>query len=269
MSIPMKPLLFLFLLCSAVTFAQNDREPLFTASDGTKIHYEVSGEGTPVVLVHGFMSNSKSWKRGVLIQELNNAGFKVINLDLRGNGLSDKPHKLEAYQNNAEIKDIMALMKYLGFKKYHVVGYSRGAILVAKQLTFDKHLMKAVIGGAGVDFTNPNWERRKMFAEAFSGKAHLYPETKGAIESARRNGVDTLVMGYLQKVQPTTLPAELKKVKKPVLVISGDQDSDNGDVPALAKLIPKSTLKTVPGNHGNTSQSEAFAKAIVAFLKEQ
>ena len=74
--------------------------------------------------------------------------------------------------------------------------------------------MNAVIGGAGVDFTNPNWERRKMFAEAFSGKAHLYPETTGAIESAKRKGVDTLVMGYLQKVQPTSLPAELKKVKK-------------------------------------------------------
>lgn len=264
----MKILLFIF-LCPLLIFAQNEREPLFTSYDGTKIHYEVTGEGTPVVLLHGFMSSSKSWKRGVLIQTLSENGFKVINIDLRGNGLSDKPHSLEAYQNNAELRDVMELMKYLGFKKYHVVGYSRGAILVAKQLILDKHIMKAVIGGAGVDFTNPYWERRKMFAEAFSGKAHLYPETKGAIESARRNGVDTLVMGYLQKVQPTTLPSELAKVKKPVLVISGNQDSDNGDVPALAKMIPNSTLKTVPGNHGNTSISEAFAKEIVAFLKEK
>lgn len=261
--------LLLILLFPIMGLAQNEREPLFTSYDGTKIHYEVKGEGTPVVLLHGFMSSSKSWKRGVLIQTLAENGFKVINLDLRGNGLSDKPHSLEAYQNNAELRDVMALMKHLGFKKYHVVGYSRGAILVARQLILDKHIMKAVIGGAGVDFTNPDWERRKMFAEAFSGKAHLYPETKGAIESARRNGVDTLVMGYLQKVQPTTLPSELAKVKKPVLVISGDQDSDNGDVPALAKMIPNSTLKTVPGNHGNTSISEAFAKEIVAFLKER
>jgi len=259
--------LLLIVLCGVTAFVQNDREPLFKSFDGTQIHYEITGEGTPVVLLHGFMSSSKSWKRGVLIQTLADNGFKVINVDLRGNGLSDKPHALEAYQNNAELKDVMALMKHLGFSKYHVVGYSRGAILVAKQLTLDKHIIKAVVGGAGIDFTNPNWERRKMFAEAFSGKAHLYPETKGAIESAKRNGVDTLVMGYLQKVQPTTLPAELQKVKNPVLVISGDQDSDNGDVPALAKLIPKATLKTVPGNHGNTSISEAFAKEIVEFLK--
>lgn len=261
--------LLMILLLPVFVFAQSERELLFTSYDGTKIHYEISGEGTPVVLLHGFMSSSKSWKRGVLIQTLADNGFKVINVDLRGNGLSDKPHSLEAYEDNAELKDVMALMKHLGFKKYHVVGYSRGAILVAKQLTLDKNIMKAVIGGAGADFTNPNWERRKMFAEAFSGKAHLYPETKGAIESARRNGVDTLVMGYLQKVQPTTLPSELAKVKKPVLVISGDQDSDNGDVPALAKMMPKATLKTVPGNHGNTSVSEAFAREILTFLKQK
>lgn len=265
----MRLYLLFILLCPLLVFAQHDRQSLFSSFDGTKIHYEVTGQGTPVVLLHGFMSSSKSWKRGLLIQTLAENGFKVINVDLRGNGLSDKPHSLEAYQDNAELKDVMALMQHLGFEKYHVVGYSRGAILVAKQLTLDKHIMKAVIGGAGVDFTNPNWERRKMFAEAFSGKAHLYPETKGAIESAKRNGVDTLVMGYLQKVQPTTLSTELQKVKKPVLVIAGDQDNDNGDVAALAKIIPKATLKTVPGNHGNTSQSEAFAKEILAFLKEK
>ena len=258
---------FILFFSSIVSFAQNNREPLFTSYDGTKIHYEITGEGKPVVLLHGFMSNSNSWKRGVVITTLAKEGFQVINVDLRGNGLSDKPHSLEVYQNHAEIKDIMALMKHLGFKKYDIVGYSRGAILVAKQLVIDKHVQKAVIGGAGVDFTNPNWERRKMFAEAFSGKAHLYPETKGAIESAKRNGVDTLVMGYLQKVQPTTLPSELKKIKKPVLVISGDQDNDNGNVEELAKLIPNATMKRVPGNHGNTSQSEAFAKEILAFLK--
>jgi pimeloyl-ACP methyl ester carboxylesterase len=263
----MKTFIYLF-FCSFIAFSQPDREPLFTTFDGTKIHYDVKGEGFPVILVHGFMSNSNSWKRGALISELVKEGFKVITLDLRGNGLSDKPHSLTAYENNAEIKDVMALMKHLGFKKYDVVGYSRGAILTARQLILDKHIHKAVVGGVGADFTNPNWERRKMFAEAFSGKAHLYPETKGAIESAKRNGVDTLVMGFLQKVQPATTPTQLSKVKKQVLVIAGDQDLDNGNPADLAKILPQSTLKTVPGNHGNTSQSEAFAKEVAIFLKK-
>lgn len=263
----MKSFIFLFLF-SFTTFAQNESEALFTSFDGTKIHYEIKGEGFPVVLVHGFMSNSNSWKRGALIPALVKEGFKVITLDLRGNGLSDKPHSLAAYEDNAEINDIMALMKHLGFKKYDLVGYSRGAILTARQLILDKHIHKAVVGGVGADFTDSNWARRKMFAEAFSGKAHLYPETKGAIESAKRNGVDTLVMGFLQKVQPATTPAQLAKVKKQVLVIAGDQDLDNGNPAELAKLLPKSTLKTVPGNHGNTSQSEAFAKEVIVFLKK-
>lgn len=62
----------------------------------------------------------------MLIQTLADNSFNVINVDLRGNGLSDKPHSLEAYQNNAELKDVKELMKHLGFNKYHVVGYSRG-----------------------------------------------------------------------------------------------------------------------------------------------
>lgn len=248
--------------------AQAAREPLFTSFDGTKIHYEVTGSGKPVVLVHGFMGTTASWQRAVLRQSLLDAGYQVIQLDLRGNGLSDKPHSLGAYQNDAEARDIMALLKHLNLKTYDAVGYSRGSIITARLLVLDKNLRLAVLGGMGADFTNPNWPRRMAFAELFSGKAHLHPEFQGALNSARNRGLDTLALGFQQQAQPSTSPAELRTVNIPVLVISGDQDEDNGRAADLAKMLPKATLKTVPGNHGNTSGSEGFAREVLLFLNK-
>ncbi|GAB3336500.1 alpha/beta fold hydrolase [Larkinella ripae] len=265
----MKNLLILLALVGPlIGSAQTAREPLFTSFDGTKIHYEVAGEGKPVVLVHGFMGTANSWQKAALRQALLEAGYQVVQLDLRGNGLSDKPHSVTAYQNDAEARDIMALMKHLKLKNYDAVGYSRGSIITARLLVLDKNLRSAVLGGMGADFTDPNWTRRMAFAELFSGKAHLHPEFQGALNSAKTRGLDTLALGFQQQAQPSTSPAELSKVQRPVLIICGDQDEDNGRAGDLAKLLPRSTLKTVPGNHGNTSGSEAFAQEVLAFLKK-
>src|SRR4051812_34077901 len=109
----MRYLLLITLMLPLCSFAQHDSLPqnghYFTAKDGTHIYYEVQGMGTPVILVHGFMNTGNNWKRTVLYDTLLKTGFKVITLDLRGNGRSDKPHADAAYANDAEAKDIMEL----------------------------------------------------------------------------------------------------------------------------------------------------------------
>ena len=264
----MKPFLFVSLLfLSGLAYAQTVREPLFTSFDGTKIHYDVLGEGKPVVLLHGFISTSDSWKRASVRQALVDAGFKVVMLDLRGNGLSDKPHTAEAYRDNAELKDVIALMKHLGLKNYDVVGYSRGAILTAKLLTMDKQVRRAVMGGISVDFSDPNWYRRKNFHEALT-KPGSHPELQSAIDYAKKSGADTVVLARLQEFQPVTTRAELGKIKVPVLVVNGDNDKDNGDPQTLIDAIPGSRLVIVPGDHGGAMRTPEFANAVVAFLKK-
>ncbi|WP_461077166.1 alpha/beta fold hydrolase [Spirosoma flavus] len=260
---------YLFVMCLLVAVAangQSSREPLFTSFDGTKIHYDIVGEGKPVVLLHGFISNSESWKRSAVRQSLADAGFKVVTLDLRGNGLSDRPHAAEAYRDNMELKDVMALMKHLGLTNYDVVGYSRGAILTAKLLTMDKQVRRAVMGGISVDFSDPNWIRRKNFFEALT-KPGSHPELQPAVDNAKKSGADTVVLARLQEFQPVTSKAELAKIKIPVLVVNGDQDKDNGDPQTLVDAIPGSRLIIVPGNHGGAMRTPEFAKAVVDFLK--
>ena len=262
----MKPFLLVTgLILSGFVQAQTSREPLFTSFDGTRIHYDILGQGKPVVLLHGFISNSESWKRADVRQALADAGFKVVMLDLRGNGLSDKPHTAEAYRDNAELKDVIALMKHLGLTNYDVVGYSRGAILTAKLLTMDKQVHKAVMGGISVDFSDPNWYRRKNFHEALT-KPGSHPELQSAIDYAKKSGADTVVLARLQELQPVTSRAELGKINVPVLVVNGDKDTDNGDPKTLGEAIPGSRLVMVPGDHGGAMRTPEFAKAVVAFL---
>ncbi|MBK5269885.1 MAG: hypothetical protein JJE22_02615 [Bacteroidia bacterium] len=61
---------------------------------------------------------------------------------------------------------------------------------------------------------------------------------------------------------------ELAKVKQKVLIICGDQDTDNGRGEDLQKLIPVSKFSSVPGNHGSASGTTAFAMQALTFLKK-
>src|SRR3954447_5714846 len=145
----MKYLLLFILVLPLYLFAQQDSLPpngnYFKAEDGTRIYYEVQGTGTPVILVHGFMNTGNNWKRTVLYDSLLKSGSKVITLDQRGNGRSDKPHNDAAYANDAEAKDIMQLAGLLHLNSYNIVGYSRGSIITARLLVLDKRVTKAVI----------------------------------------------------------------------------------------------------------------------------
>src|SRR5258705_8608659 len=94
---------------------------------GTEIYYEVTGEGPPVVLLHGFPDSGRLWRHQV--PALADAGFQVIVPDLRGYGRSDKPEAVEAYSLMLLAGDVMAILAELGIPKAHVVGHDWGAAL--------------------------------------------------------------------------------------------------------------------------------------------
>lgn len=95
--------------------------------DGVGIHYEVTGEGRPVVLLHGFPDTGRLWRHQVPV--LAAAGLQVIVPDLRGYGRSDKPADVEAYVLPALAGDVLAVMADAGAERAHVVGHDWGAAL--------------------------------------------------------------------------------------------------------------------------------------------
>jgi pimeloyl-ACP methyl ester carboxylesterase len=247
--------------------SNNDSLLYFKSFDGLRIHYDVkgNGDGDAVILVHGFIVDGESWKKTSLYQDLIAKGFKVITFDMRGNGKSDKPHSEEAYQHDAEAKDIMELATLLKLKKYKAVGYSRGAIIASRLLVLDKRLTHAVLGGMGDSFTNPEWPRRIMFYKALMDEP--VPELEGMVKYVKSSAwLDQRALAMLQKEQPSTSKHELAKVKKPVLVVCGDRDEDNGSSEALSKLIPKAAYKRVPGDHNNASKTTEFSAAVISFF---
>src|SRR3981081_4550713 len=96
-------------------------------SGGVDIHFEVNGDGRPVVLLHGFPDSGRLWRNQ--LEPLASAGFKVIVPDLRGYGASGKPSGVDDYSLLLLASDVLAILDRLGVEKAHVVGHDWGAAL--------------------------------------------------------------------------------------------------------------------------------------------
>jgi pimeloyl-ACP methyl ester carboxylesterase len=258
--------LMIMLLVGTASYAQRVTGKYYTSFDDAKIYYEVKGDGFPVILIHGFSGTGEGWKRGALYSDLLSAGYKVVILDLRGNGKSDKPHTDAAYANDAEAKDIMGLVSSLNLIKYDIVGYSRGSIIASRLLVLDNRVQKAVLGGMGDDFTNPEWPRRIHAYKALMGDTTLH-DVDGMMKYIHSNSFDERALALQQKYQPSTSLEELAKVKIPVMIIRGTEDKDNGSEIGLNQLIPKSRLVYVPGDHNSAGRSVQFSEYVLGFLK--
>jgi pimeloyl-ACP methyl ester carboxylesterase len=258
--------LYSFILIGFSSIAQGNVSGYFPSFDKTKIYYELLGAGEPILLIHGFTGTSNDWKNKPLCDSLLANGFEIILVDLRGNGLSDKPDKPETYANNAEAKDLRGLMKFLGVQKYDAIGYSRGSIILASLLVLDENCKRAVLGGMGADFTNPNWPRRIGFYNA------LMNDTIKGYEGFRKyisgKGLNPLVLASQQKSQPSTSKEELSHLKQKVLIICGNEDTDNGKGADLQLLIPNSKFVEVTGNHNSSAYTTEFAQKILSFLRQ-
>ena len=265
-----KPHLWLIILICFFcghSFAQTtDAGEFYTSFDGTKIYYEVKGTGYPVVLIHGFCGTGEGWKKSIVYNNLIKGGYKVIILDLRGNGQSDKPHTDAAYSNDAEAKDIMGLMSSLNVTKYNVVGYSRGSIIASRLLVLDTRVNKTVMGGMGDGFTDPQWPRR-LHAYATLMGSKKFHEFDDMMKYIHTENFDIPALAMQQKHQPTTSGADLQKITKPVLIIRGSEDKENGSETGLQRLIPGSRLSYVPGDHNTASKNNQFSAAVFFFFQ--
>ena len=94
---------------------------------GVGTEYQVTGQGRPVVLLHGFPDSGRLWRHQV--PALAGAGFQVIVPDLRGYGRSDKPGAVEAYSMSLLAGDVAAILADLEIGRAHIVGHDWGAAL--------------------------------------------------------------------------------------------------------------------------------------------
>jgi len=135
-------------VCPPRASAQAAREDKFVDSAGVKIHYIDVGRGDPVILIHGFSSSlDANWGALGIIDKLA-ADFRVVALDVRGHGKSDKPHDPASY-GMAVVDDVTRLMDHLSIRKAHIVGYSMGGAITGKFVVeHPDRVISAVFGGS-------------------------------------------------------------------------------------------------------------------------
>lgn len=216
-------------------------------ADGVGIHYEVSGSGRPVILLHGFPDSGRLWRHQ--IPALAGAGFQVIVPDLRGYGQSDKPGSVESYALPLLAGDVLAVLNDAGAERAHVVGHDWGAALAwgLASLAPDRVDHLAVLSvGHPATFRRTFAQKEKswyMLLFQFAGIAEHWlsdndwanfrawahhPDTDAVIKDLEAgNSLTPALNWYRANVPPeswTAAPLELPPVQAPTMGIwsSGD-----------------------------------------------
>ena len=249
-----------------------------TTTDGARIAYERSGEGAPVVLVHGFGSSRvQNWKSTGWYGALAEAGFSVLAIDCRGHGESDKPHDPLLYHHDRMAEDVLNVMDAAGIARAPYIGYSMGGLIGLRfALLFSDRLPQLILGGVGAHYlTGPRVsdpERRTMIADA------LLADNKDSITDARARmfrdfadqaGKDRLALAACMRAMSPALPrATLQMLSLAVLVVCGDQDDVAGPPGPLAATFPHGFAQIVPGrDHMSAVGARPTRQAAIDFLR--
>jgi len=242
-------------------------------SDGVRLHYELHGpeRGTPIVLVHGFASDYRLNWVGTRWQEtLTNAGFRVIGLDCRGHGHSDKPHDEAAYAVEVMSSDVIRLLDHLDVDSAMYLGYSMGSrIGLEVVLAFPDRVQKAVLGGIG---SAGAIDRADAIAHAFRiGEPTDDPvgQTFYRFASGRPENDMQALAACITGLRPDANPRRLAAIKTPILIVVGDRDEIARNAPELVELIPTARLITIPDrDHMGAVVARDFKQAAVDFLSD-
>jgi len=214
---------------------------------GVGIEYEVTGQGRPVVLLHGWPDTGRVWRHQV--PALASAGFQVIVPDLRGYGRSDKPEAVEAYAVPVLAADVRAILADLGIARAHIVGHdiggSVGWALGATAPDSVDHLVVLSVGHP-VTFLRTLEQREKswyMLLFNFPGAAERWltgqdwagfrawarhPDSDQVIADLEATGSLTPSLKYYQanrRPEAWATPPQVPAVKAPTMGVWGTADS--------------------------------------------
>ncbi|MFW9873769.1 MAG: alpha/beta fold hydrolase [Candidatus Thorarchaeota archaeon] len=259
--------------------------PFFT-NDGVKIYYEIEGEGSPVLLIHGFASSMDlNWKQTGWVKALKNS-YQIILIDCRGHGKSNKPHD-EAFYGKEMDNDIVNLLEYLSIDKANLFGYSMGALITYRLLLSKPEIfISAILGGFVLNFRE-NEKERSDFRESLQKRIKAFkqenidqvkdPMARRFREYAELRGNDLFALaamegGFLKQqteaiVSPDQIKDYLKKLDVPVLTVVGSNETIPGDKTLVAQLVPNACHFQIQGkDHLTVVPDPKFHMVVKAFL---
>jgi len=245
-----------------------------SAADGTPIAYETVGEGSPVVLVHGFgASRVITWANTNWYQTLTRAGQRLIAIDCRGHGESGKPHDQPSYEEGRMAADILTVLDTLGIAKADIIGYSMGGYLTIRLMHDTPHrVRRAVLAGVGEKYFRASRERAEIISQGLLAPdpaTIVDPEALVFRTFSERAGNDLVALAAcIRRSRHIFESAELGAIAQPVLVVCGEVDDTSGAPGPLADAFPNGGAVVVPRrNHHSTVGDRVFKDSAVDFLK--
>jgi pimeloyl-ACP methyl ester carboxylesterase len=237
---------------------------------GMQLHYELHGEGEPLLWLHGGLGHGADWR---YIFTEPPAGRQLIAPDLRGHGRSTGAEKTYSFRQSA--LDVFALLDHLQIDRIQVIGLSGGGITALHMATTRPERVTAmVVISAPAAFP----EQAKAIQRAFSERMLSDRELEQMHQRHQRPGQLDALIAQVRTMpdggDPAFSAAELATIRADTLIVFGDRDPLYPVSLAvdLRQAIPRSWLWVVPGGgHGPVFGRDAprFAEFALAFLAER
>jgi len=252
----------------------------FFQSDGLQIAYIDHAStgpdlGEPILLIHGFGSNhAVNWVNTLWVKTLTHAGRRVIALDNRGHGASEKIYEPAAYHTATMAEDARRLIQHLGLGRIDVMGYSMGARITAFLALNHRELVRsAILGGLGHHLVDglglPMGLADAMEAPSLEGLTDPMQRMFRAFGEQTGSDLKALAACIRGSRQTLTLE-EARAIRVPVLVAVGTKDDVAGDPHRAAALIPGARALDIPGRDHNLAVGDkVYKEGVLAFLKER
>jgi pimeloyl-ACP methyl ester carboxylesterase len=267
--------------------------PHATAKDGTRLHYEEAGSGTPLIFIHEFAGDHRSWEPQM---RFFSRYFRCIAYAARGFPPSDIPDDGERYSQAHARDDAVAVLDHLKIERAHVVGLSMGGFAALHVgIAYPRRARSLVIAGCGYGAEPDKKEKFRAECEAAASsflsnwseaaaKYALGPtrvqfqnkDPRGWAEFARQLAEHSprgqaLTMRGVQMRRPSLyeLVEDMKRIEVPALIVTGDEDDPCLEPALLMKRnIATSGLVVLPraGHTINIEEPEAFNKALFEFF---
>ena len=274
------------LLLAGAPLLALDAEEAFFVSDGEKIRYIEQGKGDPLVLIHGFTASVEAnWVLPGIFPKLAES-FRVIAIDNRGHGKSDKPHDPAEYGDKM-VQDVINLLDHLEIEKAHIAGYSMGGFITMRLLAkAPERFITAIVGGAGwrrPGDRDPLMDRLAESLESGNGVGPLIEALNpvGA-EAPSQEQIDMANQMILAQNDPLALAAVIRGMAElgvekqaleanqvPTLAIVGSLDPLKAGVDAMDGVLANLKVHVIDGaDHMTALMSPAYAMELAEALQE-
>ncbi len=244
-------------------------------SDGVTIAYLDEGEGDPILLIHGFASNVQvNWVNTSWVSTLTRAGFRVVAIDNRGHGASEKLYETAAYGAPIMAEDARRLLDHLGIDRADVMGYSMGARIAAfLVLAHPERVRSIIFAGLGINMVHGVGAPGPIAAalEAPSVDDVKNDAARSFRVFAEQTGSDRRALAACIRSSRDKIAAEdLARITRPVLVAVGTQDVIAGSGPQLAALIPGAEALEITGrDHMKSVGDRLYKQGVLDFLAKR